>query len=156
MDYFKSFGVEIGQEKYHEEAVYGIALLYTALFNDISNLLAKHALTPAKMNVLMIVKHHGKNVGISQGDIGKKLMVTASNMTRLLEKLAREGLITRGSLDTDKRVKVIRITPKGSKVLDEAWPGYTARIKELAGKLVLKDQKEISSLIQRWLGGLVN
>lgn len=156
MDYFKSFGIEVGQGRYHEEAVYGIALVYTVLFNDISVFLDRYELTPAKMNVLMIIKHQGKDQGMSQVEIGKRMMVTASNMTRLLEKLMREGLVTRSSLDGDKRVKVIRVSAKGTKLLDDVWPGYTKKVKELADRLNLKDQQTMATLLQRWLGSLVN
>lgn len=113
MEYLKSFGVETGQGKYHEEMVYGVALVYTTLFNDIATYLNTYNLTPAKMNALMIIKHQGLDKGISQIDIGKRLMVTASNMTRVLDKMEREGLIGRSALEGDKRVKIIKITAKG-------------------------------------------
>lgn len=152
MDYFKPFGIDVGKGKYHEEAVYGIALVYTALFNEISNFLSTFNLTPAKMNVLMIIKHQGKQEGISQAEIGMRLMVSPSNMTRLLDKLIREGLVSRSALVTDRRVKLIRITTKGSALLDNVWPGYTQLIERLASLLKLDDQKSIALVLQRWLG----
>ena len=153
MDYFRSFGVEVGQGKYHEEAVYGIAMVYTVLFNDISVYLNKYDLTPAKMNVLMIIKHQGKG-RLRQAEIGKRLMVTASNMTRLLEKLERDGLTGHSALAGDKRVKIVKITAKGSKLLDQVWPGYEERLKALAGRLSKRDQKTMAGLLQKWLENL--
>ena len=155
MDYFESFGIEVGNGKYHEEAVYGIALVYAALYNNISAYLNKYGLTPAKMNVLMITKHQGQAKGISQVDIGKRLMVTASNMTRLLDKLEREGLINRSALAGDRRVKIIKVTPKASKLLDMMWPGYQTRLKALANEMPKEDQKVMAGLLQKWLGRLV-
>lgn len=154
MDYFESFGIEVGKGKYHEEAVYGIALVYTKLFNEISFYLDQYDLTPAKMNVLMIIKHKGKNSGISQIDIGKRLMVSASNMTRLLDKLGKEGLIGRSALVGDKRVKIIKITSKGSRLLDAAWPGYQLQVRKLAGHLSKTDQKVTANVLQKWLYSL--
>jgi MarR family 2-MHQ and catechol resistance regulon transcriptional repressor len=154
MDYFKAYGIEIGQGKYHEETIYGIVLVYTAIFNGITSYLDQYGLTPAKFNVLMIIKHQGQEKGISQIDIGNRLMVTASNMTRLLEKLGREGLIGRSSLIGDKRVKLIKITPKGSKLLDRAWPGYEDTIKKLAVHLSKEEQKLVARLTQKWFYSL--
>ena len=154
MDYFKSYGIEIGQGKYQEETIYGIVLVYTSIFNEISFYLDRYGLTPAKFNVLMIFKHQGQEKGISQIDIGNRLMVTASNMTRLLEKLGREGLINRSALIGDKRVKVIKITSKGSRLLDSAWPGYEETVKRLAAHLSKEEQKIVAQLTQKWFYSL--
>ena len=154
MDYFKSYGIEIGLGKFHEETIYGTVLVYTAIFNEISDYLDQFGLTPAKFNVMMIIKHQGQEAGISQVDIGNRLMVTASNMTRLLEKLGREGLISRSALIGDKRVKVIKVTPKGSKLLDKAWPGYEETVKRLANHLSKEEQKIVAQLTQKWFYSL--
>jgi MarR family transcriptional regulator, 2-MHQ and catechol-resistance regulon repressor len=154
MDYFKSYGIEIGQGKYHEETIYGIVLVYTSIFNGIASYLDQYGLTPAKFNVLMTIKHQGQEKGISQIDIGNRLMVTASNMTRLLEKLGRQGLIVRSSLIGDKRVKVIKITLKGSKLLDSVWPGYDGTVRKLAGHLSKEEQKMIARITQKWFYSL--
>jgi len=154
MDYFKSYGIEIGQGKYHEESIYGIILVYTSIFNGISTYLDPYGLTPAKFNVLMVIKHQGQEKGISQIDIGNRLLVSASNMTRLLEKLEREGLIKRSALIGDKRVKVIKVTAKGAKLLDQVWPGYEKTIKSLAVHLTGEEQRIIARLTQKWFYSL--
>jgi len=154
MDYFKSYGIEVGRGRTHEETIYGTVLVYTAIFNEISTYLDNYKLTPAKFNVLMIIKHQGQEKGISQIDIGNRLMVTASNMTRLLEKLGKEGLISRSALIGDKRVKVIKVTAKGSRLLDAAWPGYERTVNGLAAHLSKEEQKTVAQLTQKWLYSL--
>jgi DNA-binding MarR family transcriptional regulator len=154
VDYLESFGVELGKNNHHEEAVYGIALVYAALFNRISTYLDQYALTPAKMNALMIIKHQGKDKGISQIDIGKRLMVTASNMTRVLDKMEKEGLINRSAQAGDRRVKIIKVTSKGSKLMDQVWPGYEKLVKSLAGTISVSDQKETAQLLRHWFESL--
>ena len=59
--HFQKAGVSIGEGKYHEEVIYGIALAYTAMYNEISAYLKKHHLTPEGMNTLMLIKHQGKD-----------------------------------------------------------------------------------------------
>ena len=150
MDHFGSFGIEVGKKRFYEEAVYGVALVYAALYNEISAYLDRYGLSPAKMNALMIIKHQGKDTGISQIAIGKRLMVTASNMTRLIDNLEKDGLIERCAHRQDRRVNVIRITQKGAKLMDDIWPGYQQIIKNLAGTVPAADQKHISRLLRRW------
>jgi DNA-binding MarR family transcriptional regulator len=150
-DYFAPLGVELGQGQYDKEAVYGLALVYGKLFGEISLFLEEFDLSPAKLNVLMVIRHQGTAQGISQVEIGKRLMVTESNMTRLLEKLGRQGLIMRSPMPRDRRVKLIKMTSKAVKLLDTVWPLYQEYINRLAGRLTKPEQQEISILLQKWL-----
>ncbi len=154
MNDFQAFGIEAGKGRYDEEAFYGLVLVYTVLFTKVAHYLDTFNLTPAKMNVLMVIKHQGGQNGLSQREIGKRLMVTASNMTRLLDKLEREKLIERSGRTGDKRIKVIKVSQRGSQLLDNAWPGYVKTMKSLMGKLSGPEQKMLASLMLRWFRDL--
>ncbi|MCM8812935.1 MAG: MarR family transcriptional regulator [Candidatus Omnitrophica bacterium] len=154
MNDLEAFGVEVGKGNYGEESFYGLVLTYTLLFDQVADYLDAYGLTPAKMNVLMVIKHQGGEQGLSQREIGKWLLVTASNMTRLLDKLEREGLITRGGMAGDKRVKLIRVTAKASHLLDRAWPGYMKTIICAMNVLSPADQKILSAMLQRLVQAL--
>lgn len=155
MNYFKSFGIEVGQGKYYEEAVYGIGLVYNLLNNKISGYLKTFNLTPAKLNTLMIIKHHGGKQGISQVDISKRLIVTPSNMTRLLDKLEKEDLVCRIAQEGDRRVNIVKISKRGAKLLDKLWPGYVNTVQSLVDGLDLGEQKTIATLLTKWLESLM-
>ena len=92
MDVLRIYGVKTGDDKYYEEIFYGAAAVFSVLEREVSSYLGKYKLSPAKYNTLMIIKHQAKKDGISQIEICKQLIVTASNMTRLLDKLQKEGL----------------------------------------------------------------
>lgn len=154
MDDLQAFGIEAGKGRHYEEAFYGLVLVYTVLFDKVAKYLDTFDLTPAKMNVLMIIKHQGGENGLSQREIGNRLMVTASNMTRLLDKLEREKLIERSSRTGDKRVKVIRVSQRGSRILDDAWPGYIKTMKSLMDKLSQSDQKTLANMMFKWFRDL--
>ena len=156
MDYLELFGFKAGEGKYHEEVIYRLVILYTLIFDNISQFLAKQKLTPAKLNVLMIVKHQGGQDGISQVDLSQRLMVTTSNMTRVLAKLQRDGLITRNSTKDDKRFKMIRIAPKGSRLLDKVWPHYIRKLVELTQGLDEEKKKELTGLLSQWMQSFKN
>ena len=150
-DQFKQIGVEIGQGKYHEEIVYGIGLAYISMINMISAYLKKYDLTPADMNVLMLVKHQGKTNGISQVDLGQKLMVTAHNMTRTIQRLEKKGMLKRVTNKADARVNLVSIKEKGSQLLDEVWPEYDKIVRDLANKVSVEEQQVLAGLLQKWL-----
>ena len=155
MDYLKSFGIRTGEGNYKEEAFYGLILVYNVLFNRIAGHLQSWGLTPAQFNILIIVDKHGKEEGISQIDLSKKLIVTPSNTARLLEKMEQEKLVIRVAMDQDKRVKLVHITPKGSALLEKVWPAYQKKIQESVALLNEADQKKAASLLIGWLDRLV-
>ena len=154
MDDLQAFGIEAGKGRHYEEAFYGLVLVYTVIFDRVSRYLDTFDLTPAKMNVLMVIKHQGGENGLSQREIGKRLMVTASNMTRMLEKLEREKLIERTNRAGDKRVKVVRVSQRGSQILDDGWPGYIKTMKGLMDKLSQTEQKMLAEVMLRWFRDL--
>lgn len=154
MDFLKRYGFEAGKGRYHEEALYSLALIYNIANNALSAFLKDFDLTPAKFNVLMAIKHQGKKEGISQVEISKSLIVTASNMTRLLDKLEKEGFIQRVAQHGDRRVNLVIISEKGSKLLDRAWPGYEKKLRDLIGKLPQEEQRPLAGLLIRWLSKL--
>lgn len=148
---YKKLGIDVGQGKYHEELVYGIGLVYISMINEIGAYLKDYDLTPTDMNILMLVKHQGEDQGISQIDLGTKLMVTAHNMTRAIQRLEKKGLLKRITYKKDARVKLVTIKIKGSQLLDEVWAGYDKKIHELANKVSKDKQKVLTGLLQEWL-----
>ena len=149
------YGIDRDPDKIHEQLIYTTALIYNVLNSDISTYLAQFDMTPGKLNVLVAIQHHGGEEGLPQVQISRHLIVTKSNMTKHLDKLEREALITRSSRPGDRRVKIVRITPKAQKLLDGLWDRYNQRLQELTRKLSPVKQKQLAGLLMEWFGGLV-
>lgn len=150
MQALERFGVEIGRDNLSEGAIYGVASVYLTIERLISDYLRDFDMSPAKFNALMVLKHKGGKKGLSQIDIGRHLIVTASNMTRLLDRLYKEGLIERYAQEGDRRVNLIKITQKGSSILDKIWPGYYKKLTEMAGQLQVQELKQLSGILIHW------
>lgn len=146
----KRLGMEAGKENISETAVYGLACAYALVEKKIADYLRQFNLSPAKFNSLMVIKHIGKEKGLSQAEIGRRLIVTDSNMTRLLDKLEKEGFIERLSQKGDRRVNLIKISKKGSELLDRVWPGYYKKISGISGLLGREELKSASNLLIKW------
>ncbi len=146
----RRYGIEVGKKNIFEGAIYGVAGMYAIIERSISNYLRPYNLTPAKFNSLMIIKHMGKDTGLRQIEIGRRLIVTASNMTHLIDKLEKEGYVERVSLKGDRRVNMIKISKAGSDLLDRAWPGYHNKIQELANLIPQTDLKQLTQLFDKW------
>ncbi|HEC01351.1 MAG TPA: MarR family transcriptional regulator [Sphingomonadales bacterium] len=51
--------------------------------------------------------------GLTMGELSRKLLVSNGNVTGIVERLQKEGLVKRWSLPTDRRIYSVGLTPKG-------------------------------------------
>ena len=138
-----------GQDK-NTKLIHAIGLLWGQISSKLDEVLAPAKLNISKFNILMIIKHVGGYDGI-QNEISKRLLVTASNITKLLDKLEKDGLITRNTKKEDRRVKLIRITDYGSKTLDKIWPKYLKITKKINSHIASVDADYVELVIVDWL-----
>lgn len=148
------FGIDVEKDGIENAAVYAMACLYSAIEKRIIEYLKPYKLSPSQFNALMIVKHIGNKTGLSQAEISDKLILSPSNMTRLVDKLVREELIERNPSALDRRINYIKITSKGSKLLDDIWPGYIQQVKSMARTMPSDDLNAITMLSLKWFKGL--
>jgi DNA-binding MarR family transcriptional regulator len=144
------YGIQLEKNNYQQASVYGVACAFSLIEKKICEYLRPFGLSPAKFNALMIIKHCGDGKGLSQIEIGRRLIVTASNMTRLLDNLEKDGFIERLNRKGDRRVKLVKISQKGSSILDRVWPGYYEKISGIANLLGKSDRKYVADIIGKW------
>jgi DNA-binding MarR family transcriptional regulator len=91
-----------------------IALLKTAdaLGQDAEHLVRTADLTGTQYNVLRILRGAGPE-GLPCGEIGERLISHDPDITRLLDRMEKRGLITRERQKDDRRVVKARITARG-------------------------------------------
>lgn len=148
------FGIVQNEGKYSQEIVYTLALVYSLIDNEIANYLAPFNFSIGKFNTLVAIRHHGGKNGIKQVEVSQHLIVTPSNMTKMIDKLSKEGFVTRSPLDGDRRVNILKVTEKGEKILDKIWPGYLEAIEKMTAQLNKSKQKQLSGLLAEWFLGL--
>lgn len=79
-------------------------------------LLKAEQLSPTQYNVLRILR--GALEGLPCGEIGQRMITRDPDITRLLDRLEKRGLIARWRDVKDRRMVLARITPEGLKMLD--------------------------------------
>ena len=100
-----------------EERVF-IALLKVAdaLGQEAEQLTRTAALTGTQYNVLRILRGAGRE-GLACRGIGDRMITHDPDITRLLDRMEKHGLITRERQKDDRRVVKTRITPHGLALL---------------------------------------
>lgn len=77
---------------------------------------AGHGLSPEKWLLLAAVNQAGS---VRQVDLTEPALGDAPNVSRLVEAMVREGLLERDLDPSDRRVRVLRLTPDGERVTSE-------------------------------------
>lgn len=57
-------------------------------------------------------------------EIGERVLLSKSNVTRLIDRLQAEGLVTRETCEDDARGAFAVITPEGRSLMRRMWPVY--------------------------------
>ena len=63
-----------------------------------------------------------KHGDLSQKELGEKMDIKESTVARLLDRMEEEDLIIRTQVKEDRRVKYIKLTPKGRDRIEELLP----------------------------------
>jgi DNA-binding MarR family transcriptional regulator len=95
-----------------------VALLKAAdsLGQDAEQLVKSAGLTGAQYNVLRILRGAGP-CGLPCSGIGDRMISHDPDMTRLLDRMEKRGLISRERQSDDRRVIKTRVTPQGLDLL---------------------------------------
>ena len=116
------------------EFVMAIVLASRILSGEGRRLLKKSGLTEAQFNVLMLLKHQFGQ-GTSQVELSKRILVNRANVTGLVDRLEREGLVERVRRKNDRRENTVTITRKGQGKLAVAESAYFKGIKKVATQI---------------------
>ncbi|MFI4956502.1 MAG: MarR family winged helix-turn-helix transcriptional regulator [Gammaproteobacteria bacterium] len=149
MSLLAKYGITKGD--HDEEACYILALIYNVIHDDISTYLNQFDLSVGKFNILVALQRNG-GTAIKQVDISKHLIVSPSNMTKLIDKLEVSGFVTRTHLEGDRRVKLINITKNGLSLVEKIWEGHQKIIISKMKGFTPSDRKNLSALLTQWLG----
>jgi len=131
-----------------QEALLNILVTSSWLLNELSALMAPFDVTPTQYNVLRILRgsHPGK---LTCTEIGRRMLDRTPDVTRLLNRLERAGLITRSRARHDKRVVEVGITEKGLELLARMQPVVDAAQERLMSRLSPEELRLLSELLDR-------
>jgi DNA-binding MarR family transcriptional regulator len=104
-----------------EDEVPPLGFLLVRIAEDIDRrfvaALAELGLRPRELRTLVLVDRHP---GLSQRELARRLGVDPGNLVALLDRLDRDGLLTRRRDREDRRRRTLRLTAKGGRLLARA------------------------------------
>ncbi len=110
--------------------------------------LTKYKLTARSINLLIAVYEHGKD-GMAISVLGQYVHTAAATLTSAVKALEREKLVTRQTDPADRRSIIVRLTPKGRRLTDVAFPVHARQLKSAMRSLSLSERKTLMQLLGR-------
>jgi MarR family transcriptional regulator, 2-MHQ and catechol-resistance regulon repressor len=86
---------------------------------------ADHGLTQSQLGVLEALWHLGPMV---QADLAARILVSASNLTTVIDNLERTGLVRRERDTADRRCSRVHLTDAGTARIAEVFPAHVRRL----------------------------
>ncbi|MFS0749019.1 MarR family winged helix-turn-helix transcriptional regulator [Oceanobacillus sp. 1P07AA] len=96
--------------------------------------------------VLELLYHRGQQ---PLQKIADKILLTSGSITYVVNKLEKQGYLTRQQCELDKRVTYAVITDKGTELLDSIFPGHWDKIKEIMHGLDYHEKEEAIVLLRK-------
>jgi len=124
-----------------------LARAYLTVARAVGARISSYGLTAPQFAVLDTLYHVGP---LSLGDLAEKLIVTGGNITYVVDRLERDGLVERRRSDDDRRVVQARLTPKGRERISALFPAHAAFVLELTAPLQREERGELRELLKQW------
>lgn len=98
----------------------------------------------------VLAQLHRRPPGMTPGELTRALLVTAGNVTGIVDRLVRRGLAERRPVPEDRRAVRVRLTARGQRTIARAFPrhrqdlarllagvpaGELARLRDLLGRV---------------------
>lgn len=95
-------------------------IIATTTMGQASDKIADLGINLGEFDVLATLRRNGKNEVLTPTEIASAAMVSPSGLTHRLTQLEKMGHIIRQNDPNDRRSSLVRLTPQGRKIADEA------------------------------------
>ncbi len=106
----------------------------SVLVRQIDQYFAEKGLSQLKFLILMVVSREPERDSLRIQEILDRIDVSKPVMTRTLNGLEKDGLISMVSAVSDKRGRLVSLSTKGRKTFDRVLPGYFLLIAKFMGE----------------------
>ncbi len=116
------------------------------LIEKVESSLKNAGLPPLTWYDVLLELNREKSKGLRQYEIGEKILLSKHNLSRLIDRLEKNNLVTRHVCVEDGRGNCVKITSEGVNVMKKIWPVYSQSIQENFG--VKLDSSELLELVR--------
>jgi DNA-binding MarR family transcriptional regulator len=131
-----------------QEALLNLIIASNYLHSKLEAVFINFNITLAQFNVLRILKGAHPN-GYPRHEIIRRMVEPAPDVTRLIDRLIKEGLVERYNSQEDRRLSLACITKKGINHLNRINPEVDKFIFNYSAALTKNEKKILSNICEK-------
>jgi MarR family 2-MHQ and catechol resistance regulon transcriptional repressor len=82
-------------------------------------------------------------------EIQGKVLLASGSMTAAVDRLEKKGFIKRGPAPSDRRAKVLHLTPEGRRVVEAAFRRHAAELESAMAVLNVTEKRQLYALLKK-------
>lgn len=133
------------------EAWHRLQRVYQLIYRELQKRFADKGITTAQFEVLMELMKYRE---LPMCRIGDLLSVTGGNVTGLIDRLEKKGLVERTRSEKDRRIVMARITRKGDRVFRRVSGEFEEHIETTLSGLANGDLTDLNQMLEKLQGEL--
>jgi len=130
-----------------QEAVLNILRTGDQFNNRLGRLFREYGLTQSQYNVLRILRGEGKPMPCLE--VAERLIQVVPAITGLVDRLEKQGLVSRQRSESDRRVVYLEVTAKARQLLEQMDQPVSEIHQELIGHLSKAELTKLSRLLEK-------
>jgi DNA-binding MarR family transcriptional regulator len=119
---------------------------YALIERELRRAVAEHCTFP-QFDVLSQLDR--ERDGLTFVELSRRLLVTAGNLTGIVDRLHAEGLVRRSVHPADRRAFRLTVTPKGRRLVRRAQRRHHRALTALLGEVSARDLRQLRRLLDR-------
>ncbi|MDN5363314.1 MAG: hypothetical protein PWQ91_375 [Eubacteriales bacterium] len=113
----------------------------------------EHASFPT-FHQFVLMKCLEREEEITAGEVAEKLGLPPSNITVMIDRLEKSGLVRRWRGEKDRRVVFLGLTPRGREILEEMRREHNRLLAKTFSVLTPQEAEQLASLLEKIIKGL--
>ena len=123
-----------------------LARSHRALAAAVEGSIAQLGLCLSDFMLLEALLHKGP---LTISDIQEKVLLASGSMTAAVDRLEDKGLLRRKSVEGDRRMRMIELTPKGARTAQSAYDKHAADLEDLLSVLDDSEKERLYSALKK-------
>jgi len=120
------------------------AQIMRLVYNNVYN---KYNISEPKFLVILLLSE--RDEGLQLIEIGRKMLVSRANITTLINRMEKEGIVERRANKKDKRSIKAHLTPKGREIFDRVKHLYIEFSEKMTSSLTDEEKKMLNYLLEK-------
>ena len=126
-----------------------ITRLHLALEERLCQVFNRYDLGRGEFDVLATLRRSGPPFELTAGDLSGSTMVTSGAVTKRVDRLERAGLVSRRASADDARGRLVRLTDRGRRLIDEVVEEHLRNETRLLAGLTPDERNTLTGLLRK-------